>query len=390
MDLLPVPSLECVRGIGLSALWDKAEAGNTAFGVTGGLMRGRHCLDVAVRSEHDRLWRYISLFSGGGSLDLAVKLAFPNAVCSLYIEREIPAVEILVRRIKEGSLDDAPIYSDVGSIEYAPFRGRLNGVIAGWPCPPVSVAGRRKGVEDSRWLWPEVSRAIRETGADWFLGENVFGLLSANDGAALGEVLRDVAISGFDAEWTSLPASAVGASHKRERFFLLARRMADSRRSGVPGQPPMHPGGVGRETGATESAHADAERQRLWDAPGNGSVLIPGGCDDLPLFAPGPRDERWGVILQRYSWLAPALTTLAVLCDRCAVGGKGDTGGGVEGESGAVIPDFCDLAHGLAAILGNRVDQLRLVGNGVVPLCAAVAFTVLYYRLTEQEKYDAH
>ncbi len=129
-----------------------------------GLMTEEECVNVALRAEP---WNYVSLFSGGGGLDLGVRLAFPNARCVLYVEREITAAAILVQRIQEGRLDDAPIYGDIRSADYGPLCGRVDGIVAGWPCPPVSVAGKRKGIDDERWLWPEVCRALRETGARW-------------------------------------------------------------------------------------------------------------------------------------------------------------------------------------------------------------------------------
>src|ERR1019366_4298156 len=144
---------------------------------------------------------YLSLFAGVEGLGLALRLAVPGVRCRCIVEREMYAVEILANRMQEQALDDAPIWDDVTTFKGRPWRGVVDTVIAGWPCPPVSVAGKRLGIHDERWLWPEVRRIICETDARWFFGENVPGLLSANDGAAAREVFGDLAAMGFTATW---------------------------------------------------------------------------------------------------------------------------------------------------------------------------------------------
>ena len=216
---------------------------------------------------------YISLFAGVGGLDLGVRLAFQSAVCRCYVEINIEAAEVLEARISEGSMEDAPIWSNATTFPSELYRGRVAGVVAGWPCPPVSVAGKRKGTEDERWLWPAVVDIIRDTDAEWFLGENVPGLLSANDGGAFGDVLRDLAGLGMRTEWLCLRASDVGASHGRKRIFILAFRpgmpkpdilRSGSRRSECPGFEGR------RALGESERKLADASRDERpgieWEA----------------------------------------------------------------------------------------------------------------------------
>ena len=89
----------------------------------------------------------------------------------------------------------------------------------GFPCQPFSVAGRRAGMDDDRWLWPEFARTIRELRPRYVLVENVPGLLV---GGGMGAVLGDLATLGYDAEWESIPAAAVGAPHLRYRVWIVA------------------------------------------------------------------------------------------------------------------------------------------------------------------------
>lgn len=91
-------------------------------------------------------------------------------------------------------------------------------IAGGFPCQPVSVAGRQRGQEDERWLWPEFARIVGLLRPRFVIVENVPGLRIRG----LGDVLRDLAALGYDAEWESLPAAAFGAPHVRDRVFVVA------------------------------------------------------------------------------------------------------------------------------------------------------------------------
>src|SRR3990172_267325 len=93
-------------------------------------------------------------------------------------------------------------------------------ICGGFPCQPFSVAGKRKGTADKRWLWPEFHRIIRLLRPEYILLENVPGILASWGG--MGEILRDLAQSGYDAEWDCIPAAAFGAPHLRYRVFIVA------------------------------------------------------------------------------------------------------------------------------------------------------------------------
>ena len=167
----------------------------------------------------------ISLCSGVGMLDEAVALAFPGARTACFVEWESYAQACLLARMEEASLEPAPIWGD--SLESFPaeqFAGRISWIAAGFPCQPHSAAGKRKGVEDERWIWDAIADIIRRVGPRFVFLENVRGLLSSSGGSAFGTVLRDLARLGFDVQWTVLRASEVGAAHQRARVFILAHR----------------------------------------------------------------------------------------------------------------------------------------------------------------------
>ena len=161
-------------------------------------------------------------------LDEGVKLAFPGARTACFVEWEAYAQACLLARMEEQSLEPAPIWGDsLQSFPADQFAGRVDWIASGFPCQPHSLAGKRQGVADERWIWEAIADIIRRVGPRFVFLENVRGLLSSSAGSAFGTVLRDLARLGFDVEWTVLRASEVGASHQRARLFILAHRKGE-------------------------------------------------------------------------------------------------------------------------------------------------------------------
>ena len=166
---------------------------------------------------------YLSLFAGAGGLDLALRLALPAARCIGYVEIDLAAVGELDARMADGTLDAAPLWSDIRTFPANLFRGRVAGAIFGFPCQDLSLAGRREGIgSDTRsGLFFDAIGIVRTVGCEWVFMENVPPVLAFPAGAT---VLGELAQIGFDAEWLSLEAAEVGAAHKRERVFILGYR----------------------------------------------------------------------------------------------------------------------------------------------------------------------
>jgi len=161
----------------------------------------------------------ISLFSGVGGLDLAAKwTGRVKTVC--YVENDAYAQGVLQSRIRDGSLEDAPIWDDVRSFDGKPWRG-TDIVSGGFPCQDVSNAGKRAGVsrETRSGLFFELARIVSEVRPRYVLLENVRGLL-VYPGAH--RVFGELAILGHDAGWKVISASDVGALHRRERVWIVA------------------------------------------------------------------------------------------------------------------------------------------------------------------------
>ncbi|MGG4504192.1 DNA cytosine methyltransferase [Paenibacillus polymyxa] len=200
--------------------------------------------------------RKLSLFSGIGGIDLAAEWAQMETVA--FCERE-PFPQAVLRN----HWPDIPIYDDVCTL--TADRLREDGVIgpgraidlvsAGYPCQPESLAGKRRGEEDDRWLWPEVARVLQEVRPRWFLGENVAGHISMG----LDIVLSDLERFGYTTQTFVIPACAVGAPHRRDRVFIASCTddVGDTERGGCSGQ------SRGRTEQVTSDGYCQLEERAL-------------------------------------------------------------------------------------------------------------------------------
>ncbi|MCI5097719.1 MAG: DNA cytosine methyltransferase [Rhodobacteraceae bacterium] len=295
----------------------------------------------APRKPED--FRGLSLCSGVGGLDLGLHIAEPGYRTVCYVERNSFAASALVARMADASLDPAPIWDDLKSFDGRPWRGRVHILTAGYPCQPFSMSGLRKGEADPRHLWPDVARVIDEVRPEWCFFENVPGHLTLG----LRDVVGDLQRLGYRVAARVQSAAEVGASHRRDRLFILAH--ADCRKRGESGKHSCRTGWPevpsrpqsGRETNRAE------ERSYILDAAlgYTDSQRLDTGA--VPLFAPGPGEfELWGETLNRWPGLKPG-----------------------------VYRPVDGLAFGL--------DRSAAAGNGVVPLAAARAFIALREELTE-------
>jgi len=104
----------------------------------------------------------LSLCSGAGGLDLGLAIAEPGYRTVGYVERDAFAAAVLVARMEDAALDQAVVWDDLASFDGKPWRGAVDLLCAGYPCQPFSIAGKRRGADDPRHLWPHVARVIGE------------------------------------------------------------------------------------------------------------------------------------------------------------------------------------------------------------------------------------
>lgn len=342
--------------------------------------------------------RAMSLCTGGGGLDLGLRLAVPAARTVCYVENEATAIQVLVRRMQEGFLDQAPVWTDLRSFDGVPWRGAVDLLLGGYPCQPWSVAGRRRGKDDPRHLWPVISKLVSVIRPGLCFFENVSNHLNFG----FDEIEAELREMGYVVEAGLFSAAEVGSPHLRRRLFILARLVpvanpvgfgeprGDQRRPAQEGQEASKPEDgqevadelgdgseamgdpagarrVSGEPGQGGEVRDEARRQEperrgrpvasvelkgraAWGDHGDGKFLLSPSGRQVPVFPPRPDDlGEWSSILQQEPSIEPAVR---------------------------------DVADGVAHGVGERVerrraDQIRLLGNGVLPATAALAFLSL-------------
>ena len=170
---------------------------------------------------------YISICSGAGGLDIGVERGSGGkAQCIVYIERELTAAATLVSNITQGTLADAPIWSDIKTFDFAAWRGQVEGIVGGYPCQPFSTVGGRLGEADPRNLWPYIEAGIKAVRPVWCFFENVSGHLNLG----FDIVAESLLSMGYELAATLVSAESVRASHHRERLFILAYSSGNRRK----------------------------------------------------------------------------------------------------------------------------------------------------------------
>jgi DNA (cytosine-5)-methyltransferase 1 len=156
-----------------------------------------------------------SLFSGIGGFDLAAEwMGWQNVFHCEWNE--------FGQKVLHHYWPKAIQYNDITKTDFTIHRGKIDILTGGFPCQPYSSAGKRKGKEDERHLWPQMLRAIREIQPRWVVGENVLGLVNWSGGLVFHEVQADLEAAGFEVWPYVLAAASVGAPHRRDRIWFVA------------------------------------------------------------------------------------------------------------------------------------------------------------------------
>jgi len=159
--------------------------------------------------------RHGSLFSGIGGFDLAAEwMGWENVFhceCNEFGQR-----------VLKHYWPKAESYGDITKTDFTQWRGAVDIITGGFPCQPYSSAGKRRGKEDERHLWPHMLRAIREIAPSYIVGENVLGLTNWNGGLVFDEVHSDLEAEGYEVQAVVIPAAAKNAPHGRDRVWFVA------------------------------------------------------------------------------------------------------------------------------------------------------------------------
>jgi len=250
-------------------------------------------------------------------------------------------------------------------------RSYIDLLTGGFPCQPFSQAGKRKGTDDDRYLWPEMLRVIHDFKPTYVVAENVRGILTIEQGMVFEQVCLDMEREGYEVQTFIIPAVAVNAPHRRDRIWIIGNAKSNGRkeRYSAPGGEErqseegrmLQPAGASGISNAPDTTNARLEGVRgredtTDDAPDTGneglqrgerSRTLQAGCES----AHGATTERSG----NPSWLKNWLEVATELC-------------GVDDGLPARVDDFT------LTKAGHRVERLKALGNAIVPQVAIQLF----------------
>lgn len=155
--------------------------------------------------------KHLDLFSGIGGFALAAEMVWEN------MEHIFCEIDPFCKAVLKKHWPESPIYDDIRQLRGQEL-GTVELITGGFPCQPFSNAGKKRGKEDDRDLWPQMFRIIKETRPRWVLGENVAGFIKME----LDRSLFDLESIGYAVEAVVIPACAVGAPHRRDRVWIIA------------------------------------------------------------------------------------------------------------------------------------------------------------------------
>ena len=273
----------------------------------------------------------LALFAGAGGGILGGHLLGWRTVCAVEWE-QYPA-SVLCARQNDGLFPPFPIWDDVQTFDGIPWRGIVDVVSGGFPCQDISAAGKGAGIDGERsGMWGEMARIICEVQPRFVFVENSSMLTSRG----LGRVLGDLAAMGFDARWGVLGAADVGANHQRDRIWIVGKATNANLRDGK-----------------AFSANVRSQSKRDGQVnSGAGKSIIFSNCSSSQMAYSNSAQRQGNKRTQRGE---PEYANI---------------GGPSWWQS---EPDVGRVADGVAA----RVDRLKAIGNGQVPLCAATAWRIL-------------
>jgi len=183
---------------------------------------------------------HIGLFEGIGGFSLAARwMGWETLAWCEWNE--------FGQKVLKHHFPNAEGFGDITKTDFTKYANTIDILTGGFPCQPYSLAGKRKGKEDERHLWPEMLRAIREIQPTYVVGENVFGLINWNGGMVFNEVQADLEADGYEVWPYVLPACAINAPHRRDRVWFIAysnskrnNRVQRTQGSGNEGQQPKN------------------------------------------------------------------------------------------------------------------------------------------------------
>jgi DNA (cytosine-5)-methyltransferase 1 len=258
-------------------------------------------------------------------------------------------------------------------------RYKADIITGGFPCQPFSVAGKRKGTADDRYLWDETIRVITECKARWFIGENVEGLININNGMVLRQVQTDLEEQGFQVQCLVIPASGIGAWHQRKRIWIIAyshnngsyRSQRNETKQSSNKQEDRLSFRDDKDVPNTNTGFSIRENQEIQtggNATTNGSKDVSNSNSDLRKwrgaeFQSGD-DREWWFCSKKEKQTKYDIRSETIGCDDIFGEEKRTTWWQTQSE-------FCGVPNGVSYELDkDRSSRIKALGNSIVPQIA--------------------
>ena len=280
----------------------------------------------------------LDLFSGIGGFSLGLKRAGMETIGFCEIDP-------FCRKVLAKHWPDVTVHTDIRRLDGKDYKGRAEIICGGFPCQPFSQAGKRRGTEDDRHLWPEMLRIISEVRPTWVIGENVIGIVKME----LDSILSDLEGEGYQTRAFIIPACGIDAPHKRDRVWIIAHANSEGESDG-----PINEGPRPRqlELMADPNAGLGAVTQQAVQA---GRATIISSSKDVA-YSESERVQRlWSSGEQKpHTYGGQKLS----LCG-----------------SERPRPAYWEAEPGMGRVVDgipNRVDRIKGLGNAVVPMVVEV------------------
>ena len=279
--------------------------------------------------------KVLDLFSGIGGFSLGLE-STGHFETIAFCEKDEFCQKVLQKNFK-----NIPIEGDVRNVKGEKYKADV--VVGGFPCQSISIAGKQKGKDDDRFLFPEMLRVIKEVKPRWIIGENVQNLINISNGTILKEIVEGLENENFEVQCFSISASSQGAWHKRERVWIVANSKSKWSR---------------------ECRELD-KKKRLEESKSTQSDCI---CSDVPnsecnehQHTPTRQSgtgEVWGFYSEKEKQTSHDLWSKTTRCN-APLGQK--TWWQTQSE-------LCRIPHGLSSSMDrNRANRIKALGNSIVP-----------------------
>ena len=297
--------------------------------------------------------KVLDLFSGIGGFSLGLE-STGHFETIAFCEKDQFCQKVLQKNFK-----NIPIEGDVRNVKGDKYKADV--VTGGFPCQPFSVAGKRKGTDDDRYLWDETIRVVRECKPKWFIGENVEGLINIQEGLVLRQVQTDLEKEGFEVQCLIIPASGIGAWHQRKRIWIVGYSEHNGHTS-------TKIKGSSNKTNddCKKRKHQTIESERTSRYRNNENVWMDvsnSQCNEhqhTPTRQSGT-GELWGFYSEKEKQTSHDLWSKT---SRCNAPFRQKSWWQTQSE-------LCRIPHGLSTSMDrNRANRVKSLGNSIVPQIA--------------------